>query len=582
MIPWALPYEVTVASIRFRDNHGSRTIGHSFGNSMSSSSKTKISWMLLVAAPIIFPTAAMATVQVSENEGWVISYNTDDKVCVATPRTDGGLFFMGSLDGRLDLIFRSQDLAWVGAGKAYPFTIYTDRKSWSGSMRGLQDLSGVSFAGATGEFLSALRAASEVSLEILTVRLGPYSLAGSATTLEAIQECVVAAKNGKFTPAQPVDLPLNDVLEWNKDDYGKPFVAQGWTAVLKGQDNKDGTLTTFLEARNRQGHSLTVELEGTSGELGVFPFHEAQVPSIYFSALSDGAHCCTSALAIVNLGDLPKRIEVGRFDGGGPSPLDIDGDGVFELYAVDQRHLNAFGPYATSFPPHQILTLSYQGDKFDDVTSQPEFRLYLRRRFVENYNRYKTLAGDDTAQSAIAGILASASQLNLFPAFRDSMALQLSRKPADGYDACRSPDCSPEKNFKTLFDMVSDRFGQWGYTTASTFSPETTAFFNDLGSQSTFGDKTEGSEISCEGGAYRFKVLETGAISFSGYEIGCDVESAVTQENTSVVSAFCDAVGEVSFENYMFTRTANGLKVSQWRDDVSGAASQTVEFKPCG
>lgn len=538
--------------------------------------------MLLVSTLIIFPKAAMATVQVSKNDGWVTSYNTDDKVCVATPRTDGGLVFMGSLDGRLDLVFRSPDLAWVGAGKAYPFTVYTDGKSWSGTMQGLQDHSGVSLAGAAGEFLSALKAASEISLEIETVKLGPYSLAGSAKTLETIQECVVAAKNGRFTPPQPVDLPLNDVLEWKKDDYGKPFVAQGWTAVLKGQDNRDGTSTTFLEARNPQGNSITVELEGTSGELGVFPFQEAQVPSIYFSAFSGGAHCCTSAVAIVSYGGSSEQIKIGTFDGGGPSPQDIDGDGVFELYTVDQRHLNAFGPYATSLPPHQILTLSYQGDKFDDVTSQPKFRSFLRQRFVENYKKYKAVADDSAQQAAIAGILASASQLNLFPAFRNSMDSKLSGRPADGYDTCRSPECSPEKLFKTLSEMVLDRFGQWEYSTASTFTPETIAFFKALQSRSSFGDKTEGAELSCEEAAYRFEVPETGAISFSGYEISCDVETAVTQEDTSVVSAFCDAVGEFSFENFMFTRTANGLKVSQWSKDVSGAASQTVEFKPCG
>lgn len=540
--------------------------------------KITILLSILLSAAASIAQADDQVLEVARNEGWVTSYDIGKKLCFSKPQSGEGLLFIAPIDGTLELAFLSQKIGWVQEKKDYKVRMYTDRRGWDGTMQGLQNPSGLILGGVADSFLSALKAAARLALEVEGVRLGPYSLSGSSKTLESLSSCLREAKSGKYLPQEPIALPWNGLQKWSAADYGKTYESQGWTMVMQGQENLDGTATTYLSARNKNGQQTTAKLEGKWGEIGVLPLQGA-LPTVYFAAFSGGAHCCTSAVAITGLESYPSEVEVGTFDGDGPRLEDINGDGNFEVVSTDQRFLYNFGPYAASMPPTQIWLMDEDGSKFTDVTTQEEYRSYLRANFIRSLSRYD--AAGEFEQASAAGILAAASHLNLFSVIRNEMAADLMKKPADGFDVCRTPDCPTERTYKSLYEMVVDRFAQWGYPTTSQFSQTTVDFYKDLASYPGFGSGTADSELSCEMGAYRFKETEGKVISFSGYEFSCDVETAITQGSTSLVSAFCSGEGMYSFDNYMFSRTLGGLQISNWRHDIASASTDNEEMKVC-
>jgi hypothetical protein len=492
---------------------------------------------------------------------------------VAKPKQQEGLYFFAELSGETSIIFTSSKLAWIKSGMDYKVNFLTDARRWAGEMKGMANPAGLHLGGVTEQFMVALKSAGRMSLAVEGLTLGPFSLGGSSQTLAALYACVAAAKNGELESNRTVDLPWNTMLAWSADDYGKTYQGRGWKGVLQGQSNVDGTTSVYLKVETDKGKSLTAKLEGngatSSGEIGIFPL-EGQRNGMVFSSFTGGAHCCALISVVFDNDTSLISLPLGGFDGDtGGTFADIDQDGTFEFITLDQRFHYSFGPYVASRPPVQILAVD--GGSVKDLTREPRYRDYLKAQFVIQRAGYDTNPPDvEFEPAAIAGLLASASNLNLFQQLRNEFASKLLfGKPADGFDTCRSPDCPTERKFHSLYEMIAFRFGQWGYPISLAIDDETKALFSELSAKPGFGAKGDESEQSCKMGPYRFKSNADGLSSISGYEMGCNVQDAVTQGQVSTFSAFCSGEGEYFFTNFLISKRDQQLRVSQWARDIS-------------
>lgn len=104
-------------------------------------------------------------------------------------------------------------------------------------------------------------------------------------------------------------------------------------------------------------------------------------PEIVFSSYTGGAHCCSDTRIITSSknGTKWQEIEVGSFDGAPLAARDVDSDGRFEvdsdgrfeMVVRDNRFLYAFGCYACSAAPLQILQL--RGRSINNVSADKAF-----------------------------------------------------------------------------------------------------------------------------------------------------------------------------------------------------------------
>ncbi len=99
-----------------------------------------------------------------------------------------------------------------------------------------------------------------------------------------------------------------------------------------------------------------------------------QTPEVVVSFYSGGAHCCseTSVVASSADGSAWKTIDVGEFDGGPLLATDLDGDGRYEFETRDNAFLYAFGCYACSVAPLELLAVENGAVK--NVTSEERFK----------------------------------------------------------------------------------------------------------------------------------------------------------------------------------------------------------------
>jgi hypothetical protein len=107
------------------------------------------------------------------------------------------------------------------------------------------------------------------------------------------------------------------------------------------------------------------------------------IPEVYFSSFSGGAHCCTSVIVASSVGGEWVAVPVGDFDGGGGYLDDVDGDGFAEIVTPDNRFLYQFDCYACSAAPLMIMTV--RGGEAVDVSREPRFLATHRDwlRFLE-------------------------------------------------------------------------------------------------------------------------------------------------------------------------------------------------------
>jgi hypothetical protein len=99
-----------------------------------------------------------------------------------------------------------------------------------------------------------------------------------------------------------------------------------------------------------------------------------QNPEIVVSFFTGGAHCCseTSVVSSTPDGSAWKTIDVGEFDGSPLLASDLDGDGRYEFETRDNAFLYAFGCYACSTAPLELLAI--ENNEVKNVTSEERFK----------------------------------------------------------------------------------------------------------------------------------------------------------------------------------------------------------------
>jgi hypothetical protein len=97
-------------------------------------------------------------------------------------------------------------------------------------------------------------------------------------------------------------------------------------------------------------------------------------PEVVVSFFTGGAHCCSATSVVTSNADGSKwtTVNVGEFDGGPMIAVDLNGDGAYEFEVRDNAFLYAFGCYACSEAPLQVLAL--ENGKIKDVSTDPRFQ----------------------------------------------------------------------------------------------------------------------------------------------------------------------------------------------------------------
>jgi len=102
------------------------------------------------------------------------------------------------------------------------------------------------------------------------------------------------------------------------------------------------------------------------------------VPEIYISSYSGGAHCCNEISVATKTPNGWRQLDFGSFDGDAEAlfPRDLNGDGQAEIKTFDNSFLYTFASYAGSFAPIQILSLV--DGEVADVTAKGDFEWEVR------------------------------------------------------------------------------------------------------------------------------------------------------------------------------------------------------------
>jgi len=97
-------------------------------------------------------------------------------------------------------------------------------------------------------------------------------------------------------------------------------------------------------------------------------------PEVVVSFFTGGAHCCSATSVVASNADGSEWsvVDVGQFDGGPLLAIDLDGDGTYEFETRDNNFLYAFGCYACSEAPMQVLAL--KDGRIENVSTDPRFR----------------------------------------------------------------------------------------------------------------------------------------------------------------------------------------------------------------
>jgi hypothetical protein len=112
-----------------------------------------------------------------------------------------------------------------------------------------------------------------------------------------------------------------------------------------------------------------------------------QTPEVVVSFYTGGAHCCSDTSVVESSGDgsMWKTIDVGEFDGGPLLASDLDGDGRYEFETRDNAFLYAFGCYACSTAPLQLIGIDNGAVK--NITTEDRFKpvhaAYLKEMISE-------------------------------------------------------------------------------------------------------------------------------------------------------------------------------------------------------
>lgn len=190
----------------------------------------------------------------------------------------------------------------------------------------------------------------------------------------------------------------------------------------------------MLTVRGPEGQAESVSFIAQIAELDPDNPH----PEIVFSAYTGGAHCCADTRVLTGGadGESWREIEVGGFDGGPLAATDLDADGRFEIATRDNRFLYAFGCYACSAAPLQVLRL--ENGEITDASARPEYR-EAHRAWLVNMLGYN--GGGEEANGFLAGYVAQKIRLGEGEPAWDFMLEHHDRESDWGLEVCsQEPD----------------------------------------------------------------------------------------------------------------------------------------------
>jgi hypothetical protein len=187
-------------------------------------------------------------------------------------------------------------------------------------------------------------------------------------------------------------------------------------------------------------------------------------PEVVAAFFTGGAHCCSDTKVITASpdGSSWKTVDVGEFDGGPLTAVDLDGDGRYEFETRDNAFLYTFGCYACSVAPLEILAVENGAVK--NVTREPRFR-----PAHESYLKdIITGAPDDDVNGFLAGYVA---EKILLGEGKEAWALMLThydRSSDWGLDLCDRPlneagECLDKAQRLTFPDALERMLKENGY-----------------------------------------------------------------------------------------------------------------------
>lgn len=183
-------------------------------------------------------------------------------------------------------------------------------------------------------------------------------------------------------------------------------------------------------------------------------------PEIVFSSYTGGAHCCSQTWIVSagRDGKSWKMIDAGLFDGGPLAANDVDGDGRFELVTRDNRFLYAFGCYACSAAPLQILRV--EKGTIVDASAEQSYRDAHGTNLAAIVQAYD--GGSAESNGFFAGYVGQKIRLGEGRQAWEFMQANYDRSSDWGLDACSvkfdaQGNC-PGKTIRLTFPQALKRF----------------------------------------------------------------------------------------------------------------------------
>jgi hypothetical protein len=202
---------------------------------------------------------------------------------------------------------------------------------------------------------------------------------------------------GPTKPAAPAQTAQVQAAQAEPDD-GEQTLWTEWT-TLDDPESKTYRVAPYTLATSREksllgetyavltistpGADEPLKLKGpTTGhgdapvhaEFGVFIFDKRYPdPQLLVRFFTYGEHCCYAYRLVDRRGGRWSVHDLSDWDAvGSPDPVDVDGDGAFEMVGADQTFFYAFESYAGSTPPPAVWRV--EGGKLADVSTDRRYR----------------------------------------------------------------------------------------------------------------------------------------------------------------------------------------------------------------
>lgn len=218
-------------------------------------------------------------------------------------------------------------------------------------------------------------------LLVASQRVEPSAPSASTTVVRN-----VAAHDANGVQPTMTVLQVNQIVSWSAADDGNPkiYSINGMTITLSSRkDHQDEDLSEpvlSVRASNGQEYDLVGQSNfNASARFGVGTLDPAiNTNQIIFTSDSGGNHCCTEVKVLELAADGWKELSIGSFSELGKLthfPTDLDGDGVPDIIAVDDRFLGAFDGFGVVFLPPKVFNV--RAGSVLDVSKETRFtKLY--------------------------------------------------------------------------------------------------------------------------------------------------------------------------------------------------------------